>query len=349
MLTKNGPPLQWGLIVTGAITIDSFGINYVPGNMWVGEKEDSPEQRKAFLDLAKAVHRQNGTLIGQVTNFEDQVSYFAADRGDVSHLSRTVYAAKYLVESEFDGIELSVLEAAKTKDGKPDVAKVCELIDFSKSTIRSALKLQKAENLIFGIKVSTARVQHAGYDFTDIIKILQQAEASGYDYVSVAGGSYEFPISAAEDRESLYRQVIRECRKYIGQNIAVYGNGGFRSVPIIDELIESGKLDGIAMTKPACGEFDLPIKLIENGMKAAKPNPFELDDLSSVLAGAAQINQAGSKSLAESNRKINDGVMDLNNAETMKLFLIAKEEFLRRKQKLKDEGRLLPGVITLLV
>uniref|UniRef100_A0A7E4VKW6 Oxidored_FMN domain-containing protein n=1 Tax=Panagrellus redivivus TaxID=6233 RepID=A0A7E4VKW6_PANRE len=338
---------KWGLIVTGGIAIDTFGINYLPGNMWIGEKEDCPKRRKAFSDLAKAVHKHDGTLIGQVLNIEDGMAYLAADHASAAQLSRTIYAAKYLAESGFDGIELGTPEPPKDKAGKPDVRKVLELVDFQRTVIRTALPSQTSEKFIFGLKVSTARMQQAGVDFDGIVKILQQAESSGYDYVAIAGGNYENPLSTAEDRESLYRRVIDEGRQHLGLNIAVYGNGGFRSVAVIDDLIYARKLNGVAMAKAACAEFDLPLKVAQNSVKSAVKNPFEFDNDSAVLAGAAQINQAGAKTLKESKGVINDGVMDLNNSATMKQFLEAKEDYLSRKQKLKDDGRFMAGVVTL--
>uniref|UniRef100_A0A7E4UWE7 Aldolase-type TIM barrel n=1 Tax=Panagrellus redivivus TaxID=6233 RepID=A0A7E4UWE7_PANRE len=338
---------QWGLIVTGGIVIDTIGITFLPGNMWIGENEDSEERRKAFSDLAKAVHSRNGTLIGQVLNIEDGGAYLATEHPEAAQLSRTVYAAKYLFDSGFDGIELSAPEPPKDNAGLPNIEKVLQLIDISRCTIRSTLPLESVEKFIFGLKVSTARLQQAGVDFSGVIKILQQAESSGYDYVSIAGGNYEFPLSTDEERESFYRKVIEEAKQYLGSNITVYGNGGFRSVAVIESLIKAKKLSGVTMAKAACAEFSLPQKVAQNRVTGAINNPFELENDTAVMAGAAQINQAGAKSLAESQGIINDGVMDLNNSTTLKKFLEAKEDFLNKKQKLKDEGKVLAGAILL--
>uniref|UniRef100_A0A7E4VK15 Oxidored_FMN domain-containing protein n=1 Tax=Panagrellus redivivus TaxID=6233 RepID=A0A7E4VK15_PANRE len=311
---------QWGLIVTGGICIDNFGINFLPGNMWIGESEDCPIRRKAFSELAKRVHSYHGTLIGQVLNIEDQAAYLkAGSHAGAKHLARTIFAAKYLAESGFDGIELAVPEPPKDEEtGLPLLHRVLELIDFTQTIIRTALPWQIAEKFVIGLKVSTARLQQGGVDMTGIIRVLQQAESSRYDYISIAGGSYETPLKSAESREHLYRRVINEAREYLGQDISVYGIGGFRSVPLMDSLVYSRTLSGVGMAKPACAEFDFPVNVLHHRVQATLKNPYEYDNDTGVLAATAQLQQAGSKNIMESEGSVNDGIMDLTTRHAVK-------------------------------
>uniref|UniRef100_A0AC34QN69 NADH oxidase n=1 Tax=Panagrolaimus sp. JU765 TaxID=591449 RepID=A0AC34QN69_9BILA len=169
---------------------------------------------------------------------------------------------------------------------------------------------------------------------------------AGYDFIEIGGGSYEFPISTAADREDRYREIIHGAKKYATKTI-VYIGGGIRRAKIMEKLVVDGIVDGICMARPVSAEFDIAAKIVGNHVPSTLVLPFEDDIMGGVLAAASQMNQAGQKSYTESNRDVNDGIMNLNDPTTLERFNEAKADFSAKLEAAKTEGKVLTGVIIL--
>ena len=104
----------FGTISTGAIVLDEGGLNFLPGNMLIGEKEDTSERRKGFEELTKAAKRYGSVVLAQVHNMEDQLNFFKAQTDEERNTAweRTRFAVKYVYDRGFDGIILQVFPAA---------------------------------------------------------------------------------------------------------------------------------------------------------------------------------------------------------------------------------------------
>lgn len=129
------------------------------------------------------------------------------------------------------------------------------------------------EDFVIGVKLSTAKFQAADVDYDGFMKVLKKVEVScstinfllinyqniffklcNYDFVELAGGSIEFPLEAANSRESLFSQVMTSAKSHVPK-IPIFLTGGFRTVAAMEKAISSGNIDGIGLGRPAASEF----------------------------------------------------------------------------------------------
>ncbi|KAI1697943.1 NADH-dependent flavin oxidoreductase nadA [Ditylenchus destructor] len=340
----------YALISTGAIFLDETGLAMIPGNLMINPEADSAERRAGFKAIPRGVKKHGSYMMGQLMNFGDQMAFCNAtnDSEKEAAFEKTKYAIKYLYESGFDGANF-VLVFVPSKEGEkgPDLDKVGALIDAMAAAKRSVIP--ESANFALGIKLSTAKLQPFSVNFDDFVKIAKKIEYSQYDYIELAGGNYEYPYEKEQkdqDREAFYRKVIDEVKHQV-KSIPFFGTGGFRAVSTMEKMLKDGKLDGIGLARPAAAEFDFPQKVLSHQIQGAKWNPFEQDMETGVMAGAAQMNQAGMRSLSESNGNPNYGVMDLTNEKTLEKFNAAKKDFLEKAAEIKKQEQWAWGVIVL--
>uniref|UniRef100_A0AC34QMW0 NADH oxidase n=1 Tax=Panagrolaimus sp. JU765 TaxID=591449 RepID=A0AC34QMW0_9BILA len=335
----------FGLISTGMILLDENGRGMFPGNLIIGPNEDSDERhsderREAFSKIPKAVKPFGSVIVGQLGNIADVYRYFALedvnnDKEVAEALKDGIYAAKFLNDCGFDGASVSVFPGDFDKNKKL----IKDLITFIRNEVKNP-------NFVVGIKLNTARLQQAGTTVEETFKIIDAINNAGYDFIEIGGGSYEFPISTAADREDRYREIIHGAKKYATKTI-VYIGGGIRRAKIMEKLVVDGIVDGICMARPVSAEFDIAAKIVGNHVPSTLVLPFEDDIMGGVLAAASQMNQAGQKSYTESNRDVNDGIMNLNDPTTLERFNEAKADFSAKLEAAKTEGKVLTGVIIL--
>ncbi|KAI1699762.1 NADH-dependent flavin oxidoreductase nadA [Ditylenchus destructor] len=280
----------------------------------------------------------------------DQMAFCNAtnDSEKKAAFEKTRYAIKYLYDSGFDGANF-VLVFVPAKEGEkgPDLDKVGALIDAMVAAKRSVIP--ESANFALGIRLSTAKLQPFSVNFDDFVKIAKKIESSQFDYIELAGGNYEYPyekVQKDQDREAFYRKVIDELKLQV-KSIPLFGTGGFRTVSTMEKMLRDGKLDGIGLARPAAAEFDFPKKVLSHQIQGAKWNPFEQDMETGVMAGAAQMNQAGLRSLSESKGKPNYGVMDLSNEKTLENSTLQRKTFLGKAEKIKKREQWAWGVIVL--
>uniref|UniRef100_A0AC35EW38 NADH:flavin oxidoreductase/NADH oxidase N-terminal domain-containing protein n=1 Tax=Panagrolaimus sp. PS1159 TaxID=55785 RepID=A0AC35EW38_9BILA len=238
----------FGIIVTGAIIMDQMSLNYVPGNMLIGEKEDSLERQKGFEAIAKITKEHDAIILAQLANIEDQQGFYKAEtpENQILALERTLWAAKYVYERGFDGILIQFLPAVK--DGIVYLELTEKLIETLEKVVRSNIPKEAA--FVIGVKLSTAKFEAAGVDYDGFMKVLKKVESCNYDFVELAGGSIEFPIENATSRESLFSNVITSAKSYV-PNLSLFATGGFRTVAAMENAVASGSLDGIGLARPA--------------------------------------------------------------------------------------------------
>uniref|UniRef100_A0A914PQ18 NADH:flavin oxidoreductase/NADH oxidase N-terminal domain-containing protein n=1 Tax=Panagrolaimus davidi TaxID=227884 RepID=A0A914PQ18_9BILA len=128
----------FGIMSTGAVILDQTGLNFLPGNMLIGEEEDSQERRDGFEAIAKASKRFGSIILVQATNIEDQMAFFKAqtDEEREKAMAKTRYATKYVYDRGFDGIILQLLPAAN--EGKTDM-------DLTEKVIEEMAKLVRLD------------------------------------------------------------------------------------------------------------------------------------------------------------------------------------------------------------
>lgn len=329
----------YGVVSTGMILLDENGRGMFPGNMIIGPDEDSAERRSAFKAIADAVKPHNTILIGQLGNIADVFRYFALEDNSESAvrgaLKDGIYAAKFLADAGFDGVSVAVFPGDLDKNKK-----------LIKDLITAIRKEVNNPSFVVGVKLSTARLQQGGVSVEDTYKLIDAINNAGYDFMEVAGGSYEFPVAGDADREDRFREIVHGAKKH-APKVAVYVGGGVRRVKTMEKLVSEGVVDGITMARPTAAEFDLPLKILGNHIPSTLSLPFEDDMMGGIWAAAAQINQAGLTTLKDSKGDLNKGVMDLNDKAVLEKFNAAKAIFATNAEAAKAEGKPFPGVIVL--
>uniref|UniRef100_A0A914QE91 Aldolase n=1 Tax=Panagrolaimus davidi TaxID=227884 RepID=A0A914QE91_9BILA len=322
--------------------MDQMSLNYVPGNMLIGEKEDSLERQKGFEAIAKITKEHDAIILAQLANIEDQQGFYKAEttENQILALKRTLWAAKYVYERGFDGILIQFLPAVK--DGIVYLELTEKLIETLEKVVRSNIPKEAA--FVIGVKLSTAKFEAAGVDYDGFMKVLKKVESCNYDFVELAGGSIEFPLENATSRESLFSKVITSAKSYV-PNLSIFATGGFRTVAAMENAVASGSLDGIGLARPSASEFDFPNKVLKQQIQSAMWSPFEDDMSLGVPAAAAQIAQAGKTGLKETQFDANFGISNFADEKTHQSFLTAKKVRDAEIESMKKEGKLIAGVI----
>ncbi|KAI1697947.1 NADH-dependent flavin oxidoreductase nadA [Ditylenchus destructor] len=337
----------FGMIVTGTILLDETGLARIPGNLLINPEADTPERRAGFKAIADAVKKHGSLMIGRLMNGGEQQSFLKSIGEEVtkSAFHKTKYGIKYLYDSGFSGASYQLVAIPTIEDGKrPDLAKLFTLIDALVEAKRSTIPEDSSFSL--GIKLSTAKFQPFGVTFEDFVKIAQKLESCPFDYIELAGGNYEHPYENARERETFFQKIVDEIKDHV-KSIPIIVIGGFRTVKVMERLLKEGKVDGIGLARPAAAEFDFPQKVLNGQVQATKWNPFEQDMAMSVLAGAAQMNQAGLRSLEENNGQPNFGVMDLSDEKVLEKFMAAKNDFVEKAEELRKQGKLAWGAVVI--
>jgi 2,4-dienoyl-CoA reductase-like NADH-dependent reductase (Old Yellow Enzyme family) len=332
----------FGIMSTGAIILDKTGLNFLPGNMLIGEEEDSHERREGFEEIAKVANRYGSIILAQVFNIEDQMAFFKAqtDEERENAFDKTRYATKYLYERGFHGIILQILPAAN--EGVTDLDLTNRAIEEMAKLVRTTIP-QNAK-FILGTKLSTAKFQQAGVDYDQFVSLMKKVEASNYDFVEIAGGSIEFPLPKDQTRECMFAQVIKTIKEKVPK-LPIFATGGFRRVSAMEDAVASGQLDGIGLARAAASEFDFPNKVVAHQIQSAMWSPFEDDMSLGVPAAAAQIAQAGKTKLEETEFDANYGIANFTSEEIKEAFINAKKVRDAEIEELKKEGKLIAGVV----
>uniref|UniRef100_A0A7E4W4T7 Aldolase n=1 Tax=Panagrellus redivivus TaxID=6233 RepID=A0A7E4W4T7_PANRE len=310
----------YGLISTGAIIVDEDTIRH-EGNMVVREGHDCEERRKGFEALAELARNGDTLLVAQLAALHDQKVYFIDSEND--NFSSSRYASRYLQDRGFHGVHVQVTEVPP---GPAGPGKAVDMIHGHGEAIRNSL--DHSVPFIVGFKLNTAYMQQLGLKFDQILDLIAAAQKSGtYDFVEIAGGSYELPVMGAEARENMFRRVVHRAKQAC-KNTAVYVSGGMRTVAIMEDLIDTVTLDGVGVGRPACDEFDFGTKILSGHCHSALINPYEDDMDTATLAAMAQIKRASLRSLKESGGDVNDGLLNFQDPRVQEKFAQAKTEYM---------------------
>ncbi|KAI1697944.1 NADH-dependent flavin oxidoreductase nadA [Ditylenchus destructor] len=335
----------YGLISTGAILLDTNGLDMLPGNLFINPAADSEARRSGFRAMAGAVKQYGALLLGQLQTYTEQIAFYAAKEQEETSLEKTKYALKYLYDCGFDGATFVIsLLPVKNGEVERDTDKVYRMIDAWVAAKRSVIP--ESSKFILGIKLCNSKLQPYGVTFEDLVKIAKKIESSPFDFIELAGGNYEHPYENDPDREGLFRKMVDEMKHHV-KRTPLFATGGFRTVSTMEKVLREGKLDGIGLARPAAAEFDFPQKVLRQQVQSAIWNPFEQDTQISVWAGAAQMNQAGLRSLKECGGDLNFGVMDLSDQKTLEKFMAAKNHFTQKSEELQKQQQWPSGVVVI--
>jgi 2,4-dienoyl-CoA reductase-like NADH-dependent reductase (Old Yellow Enzyme family) len=108
-----------------------------------------------------------------------------------------------------------------------------------------------------GIKINSADFQKGGFTESESMEVVQFLSREGMDLIEISGGTYEKPAmvkgsrkQSTVKREAYFLDYIEKARKITDKPLLL--TGGFRSVKVMEDALEGGKLDVIGLGRPFC-------------------------------------------------------------------------------------------------
>jgi len=127
---------------------------------------------------------------------------------------------------------------------------------FVKEVYRE-IRSQVGPDYPIGIKINSADFQRGGFTESESMEVVQFLSLEGMDLIEISGGNYEKPAmvkgsrkQSTFEREAYFLDYIEKVRKITDKPLLL--TGGFRSVKIMEDALEEGKLDVIGLGRPFC-------------------------------------------------------------------------------------------------
>ena len=119
------------------------------------------------------------------------------------------------------------------------------------------IRRQVGSDYPIGIKINSADFQRGGFTEEESMKVIQLLGNEGIDLIEISGGTYERPAmikgqrkKSTEEREAYFLEYIKKARKLTKTPLML--TGGFRSVSVMEEALQSNQLDVIGLARPFC-------------------------------------------------------------------------------------------------
>ena len=127
---------------------------------------------------------------------------------------------------------------------------------FVKEVYRE-IRSQVGPDYPIGIKINSADFQRGGFTESESMEVVQFLSREGIDLIEISGGNYEKPAmvkgshkQSTFEREAYFLDYIEKARKITDKPLLL--TGGFRSVKLMEDALEEGKLDVIGLGRPFC-------------------------------------------------------------------------------------------------
>jgi len=132
---------------------------------------------------------------------------------------------------------------------------------FALDTV-GAVRDTVGSDMIVGYHFMADELMPGGFTLEDAKKFAPRLEAAGVSYLIVVGGTYEswrLPEIQSRVQHSPYQEnLAEEIKKVVG--IPVFANGRIDHPRIAENIIASGKADGVALARPLFADPDFPVK-----------------------------------------------------------------------------------------
>ncbi len=283
-----------GLIITGHAHVALEG---QAGPRQMGIYSD--EMIDSLKQVTSTVHENGGRVAAQLAHagkngigkdddaplgpsdiFKDDVKKVSAMTND--DIKRTVKAfgdaAERAVTSDFDAVQIHAAHGYLLSQflspyyNKRDDEYGGSLENRSKFLVEVYEEIRQRVGKSFPvmIKINSEDFLEGGFTVEEVIEVSHKLEELGMDAIEMSGGTFEsrkyIPsragTSKSEDREAYYRKAAEAIKKEI--KIPIILVGGFLSLNIAEDVINSGIADYVALSRPLIREPHL-IKRWANG------------------------------------------------------------------------------------
>ncbi len=153
---------------------------------------------------------------------------------------------------------------------------------FLLETVRAVREAVGAEFPI-GVKLNSADFQKGGFTSEESVQVARWLCEVGIDLLELSGGTYEQmalqgrfdstkkKAESTRRREAYFLDYARNIRQVIS-GVPLMVTGGFRSVPLMREVIASDELDMIGLARPFCVMPDAPTRVFSGDLEEL-PSP----------------------------------------------------------------------------
>ncbi|KAI1502229.1 hypothetical protein F5X99DRAFT_427620 [Biscogniauxia marginata] len=326
----------WGIITTGNMDIDFTKVSGMGDAIITPECPLSGPRFEAFQKLAAAGKAHGSLLLAQVSHpgrqlfaniSKDTISASAvpmpskpgaysvhlyatpreATKAEIAQVVDSfAYAAVYLQEAGFDGIQLhgahgylisqflSERTNQRTDEYGGSIINRVRIVTEIAAAIRARVK--KEPGFVMAIKINSVEFQDRGITAGDAAAMCELLEEAGFDLVELSGGNHEDFGFGGEKRESTRRreayflEFVRDIAPLLKRSKS-YLVGGFRTAAAMVEAL--GVVDGISLGRPAAQQPTIARDLLEGRVTGAvRPPPeFVNDSALAIQAAGAQMRQ----------------------------------------------------------
>ncbi|PAV62750.1 hypothetical protein WR25_22976 [Diploscapter pachys] len=371
---------NFGMLLTGNVIVHPTHLEG-GGNMVVCQENDTPELRSWFKKLAEAMKSNGSLAVAQISDAGintpssiDQSPWAPSDRCKETHqkpnsdahvlteeeietlvIPRYVYAAKFLYECGFDGIELhsapiSLLShfLSAEMNNRNDsyggsIVRRMKIFEELESNIRAALP--EDIKFLIGVKI------HKNLFLKDNKLMKKECKMAarmfdklGYDFIEATGSSGLVGYRGNKDNNLIdqdYNDYIDEFKK-LPHNYTLYLTGKFREAKKMVDALEDGGVQGIGLGRPATAEPDIADKILSGKVKTAKPNALDEETaVVQVMAAASQIWDIA-QTPYNPDDSLSSGIVDFSNEALAGNFKNELMKYMRKSAEM--ELRLEPAV-----
>ena len=142
-----------------------------------------------------------------------------------------------------------------------------------------------------GIKLNSVEFQEAGLTPGECGELCAELERARFDYVELSGGTYqslafEHRRESTRRREAYFLEFADMIVPRLRNTTKAYVTGGFRTASAMVEALRT--VHGVGLARPAASEFDLPKKILHDGVSGAIRSPDDDDFGTTLLAAGTQ-------------------------------------------------------------
>ncbi|KAH7720357.1 Protein T10B5.8 [Aphelenchoides avenae] len=263
-------------------------------------------------------------------------------------VERFAYAAKYLKDAGFDGIQLqgcheyifnqfwSLKYNKRTDSYGGSLRNRMRLITETYEAIRKVVPAETG--FVVGIKLNSSDFNSDRHEPTEGLAIVEALDRMGFDFIEFFGGTNEQVNDIANGvvkrestimRDAFYSKFSKDIRIRVS-NAKLFLCGGFRTVPGMVSVIKAEGADGVSIARPATAEPDIPRKILKRGYQSVLRSPYEYDFMAGFMASMTQMYQMGGTTMAQAAGDPCYRIMDLTDDRTVKLYERELKEHMER-------------------
>jgi 2,4-dienoyl-CoA reductase-like NADH-dependent reductase (Old Yellow Enzyme family) len=123
--------------------------------------------------------------------------------------------------------------------------------------IYEAIRSEVGPSYPVSIKINIDDFKDGGFTPAESVHVIKVLEEKGLDLVELSGGSYEKPVMMGQsETEGYFLKTIKAIRHEIKIPLAI--TGGFRSLKVMEDVINHNEADLIGLARPLVLNPDIP-------------------------------------------------------------------------------------------